>query len=473
MDTLPIFLRLRDRACLVVGAGPVAAGKADVLVKAGARVLVVAPEIGERVARAAQAGGVEVRQERFAATHLYGQALVIAATDDAALNAHIVELAAARGILANAASDANAGSFIMPAIIDRSPVVAAVSTGGASPVLARFVRARLETLIPRSFGELAILAREFRGAVKERLPTVSARRAFWDRIFSGPVAELVFSGRRAQARAALAHALEHLGGTTGEVYLVGAGPGDPDLLSFRAMRLMQQADVVVYDRLVSAEVLDLVRRDAEKIYAGKKRSQHTLVQEEINALLVRLAKEGRKVLRLKGGDPFVFGRGGEEIATLADENIPFQVVPGVTAASGCAAYAGIPLTHRDHAHACLFVTGNTRNGAIELDWPALIRPMQTVVIYMGLTGLTTICAKLIEHGMDGATPAALVQQGTLREQRVITATVATLPRAVQGGGVRTPSLVIIGGVVTLHESLKWFAPEAVGEAHRTLAARDI
>ena len=478
MEQLPVFLNLRGWPCLVVGAGSVGAGKAELLAAAGGRVRVVAPNACDRAAELARDGLVELRPGRFEASDLDGRRLVIAATDDRDLNRRIVEFADARGILANSASDARSGHFSMPAIVDRSPVLAAVSTGGASPSLARYVRARLETLIPQSFGRLAELARVARPEVNARLPRISDRRAFWDRVFEGPIAEMAFAGRIEEARAALAAALEGEEGKlspTGEVYLVGAGPGDPDLLTFRAMRLMQQADVVVYDRLVSAGVLALVRRDAEKIYAGKRRDEHAIRQPDINRLLVRLARAGRRVLRLKGGDPFIFGRGGEEIATLTDERIPFQVVPGVTAAAGCAAYAGIPLTHRDHAHACTFVTGNLKNGRATLDWPAVARPGQTVVVYMGLVGLREICAGLALHGLDAATPAALVEHGTTERQRVIEGTLATLADLVEGAGVEPPTLVIVGDVVRLRAKLDWFRADAAGaadaprRAHATLA----
>ena len=488
VEQLPVFLNLRGWPCLVVGAGRVGAGKAEVLAAAGGRVCIVAPEAGAHVEALVHDGLADLRRGRFRESDLDGQRLVVAATDDRDLNRRIVDGAAARGILANSASEARLGHFSMPAIVNRSPVLAAVSTGGASPSLARYVRARLETLIPQSFGRLAELARTARPEVNARLPRISDRRAFWDRVFEGPIAEMAFAGRYEEARAALAAALEatveagHDGDgdgattATGEVYLVGAGPGDPDLLTFRAMRLMQQADVVVHDRLVSPGVLALVRRDAEKIYAGKRRDEHAIQQPDINRLLVRLAREGRRVLRLKGGDPFVFGRGGEEIATLADEQIPFQVVPGVTAAAGCAAYAGIPLTHRDHAHACTFVTGNLKNGRAALDWPAVARPGQTIVVYMGLVGLREICEGLVAHGLDATTPAALVEHGTTERQRVIEGTLATLADRVDGAGVEPPTLVIVGDVVRLRGKLDWFRTDAAGggggpprRAHATLA----
>ena len=475
MEQLPVFLNLRGWPCLVVGAGRVGAGKAEVLAAAGARVRMVAREAGERTAELAREGRVELRTGPFEDSDLEGCRLVVAATEDRALNRRIVALAEARGVLANSASEARIGHFSMPAIVDRSPVLAAVSTGGASPSLARYVRARLETLIPRSFGRLAELARASRPEVNARLPRISDRRAFWDRVFEGPIAEMAFAGRFDEARAALRALLEAGGDTaaaTGEVYLVGAGPGDPDLLTFRAMRLMQQADVVVYDRLVSPGVLALARRDAEKIYAGKRRAEHALPQPNINRLLVRLAREGRRVLRLKGGDPFTFGRGGEEIATLAEEGIPFQVVPGVTAASGCAAYAGIPLTHRDHAHACIFVTGNREQGRVALDWQAVTRPDQTLVVYMGLESLREICAGLVRHGLDASTPAALVERGTTESQRVIEGSLDTLAERVEGAGTCAPALLIVGEVVRLRERLDWFRPGEAGttpRAHATLA----
>jgi uroporphyrin-III C-methyltransferase/precorrin-2 dehydrogenase/sirohydrochlorin ferrochelatase len=349
----------------------------------------------------------------------------------------------------------------MPAIIDRSPLVMAVSSGGAAPVLARLLRARLESLIPASYGRLARLAGQFRDQVKKRFTRSADRRIFWEKILQGPIAELVYSGQDAAAVSALQKAIDSESGAPnqGEVYLVGGGPGDPDLLTFRALRLMQQADVVVYDRLVAPPVLELVRRDAERIYVGKERNNHALRQEEINALLVRLAREGKRVVRLKGGDPFIFGRGGEEIATLAAEGIPFQVVPGITAAAGCAAYSGIPLTHRDHSQSVVFVTGHLQDGSVDLNWKALAHPQQTVVFYMGLHGVPTICRELVNHGLPATTPVALVQQGTTPNQRVFTSTLQDLPELVKKEDIKPPTLIIVGTVVNLHDQLKWFLPE--------------
>jgi uroporphyrin-III C-methyltransferase/precorrin-2 dehydrogenase/sirohydrochlorin ferrochelatase len=387
--------------------------------------------------------------------------LAIAATDDAEVNRQVSEAASARRIPVNVVDRPELCSFIMPSIIDRSPVVAAISSGGTSPVLARVIRARLESLIPSAYGRLAQLVAQFRDRVKVKFTHINHRRVFWEEVLQGPIAELVYSGQDRAAYAALERKLETAVGDQahlGEVYLVGGGPGDPDLLTFRALRLMQQADVVVYDRLVSPEVLDLVRRDAERIYAGKERDRHAIPQEDINQLLVRLAREGKRVVRLKGGDPFIFGRGGEEIATLMEEGIPFQVVPGITAAAGCSAYAGIPLTHRDYAQSVVFVTGHLRDGTVNLNWKALAQPKQTVVFYMGLHGVDTICRELIAHGLSDKTPAALVQQGTTRHQQVHTGTLASLPGIVERAKVKPPTLIIVGEVVTLRDKLKWFEP---------------
>jgi uroporphyrin-III C-methyltransferase/precorrin-2 dehydrogenase/sirohydrochlorin ferrochelatase len=463
MDYLPVFLDLRGRPCLMVGGGEVAARKTDLLLQAGAEVRAVAPNLGSGMQALWVSGRIAHREGGFQETDLDGAQLVIAASDDRSLNAHVAALADARGVPVNVVDDPALCRFIMPAIVDRSPVLAAVSTGGASPVLARLIRGRLEALIPAAFGRLAALAGEYREEVKRRIADPGQRRRFWERVLTGPIAEMIYAGRDADARKSLTRALDddgNGGGAMGEVYLVGAGPGDPDMLTFRALRLMQQADVVVHDRLVSDRVLDLARRDAQRIYAGKKRASHALTQESINALLVRLAREGKRVLRLKGGDPFIFGRGGEEIETLAEEGIPFQVVPGITAAAGCAAYAGIPLTHRDHAQSCVFVTGHQKDGRVALDWDRLIQPRQTIVIYMGLVGLPIICRELIDHGMASDTPAALVEHGTTEEQRVFTATLATLPEKVTQAEVRAPTLIIIGGVVTLREKLDWFETAA-------------
>lgn len=462
MDYLPIFTKVKGCLCLVVGGGEVAKRKAGVLLEAGAKVRVVAPEIDPALS---SQQGIEPIVARFEAQHLDGAMLVIAATNDRKVNQHVSELAQARNIPVNVVDDPELCSFIMPAILDRSPLMVAFSSGGASPVLTRMMRGKLETVIPQNFSRLAAFAERFREKVKQHVTNPAKRRIFWENTLDGVIAEKVLTGDESAAETMLNQLLASENNIAqGEVYLVGAGPGDPDLLTFRALRLMQKADVVVYDNLVSTPIVDMTRRDAERIFVGKKRADHTLRQEEINELLVRLAKEGKRVLRLKGGDPFIFGRGGEEIETLAAEGIPFQVVPGITAASGVASYAGIPLTHRDYAQSCMFVTGHLKDGTMNLDWPALARPKQTVVVYMGLHGLDKLCAELIKHGMPDTTPIAIVQQGTTQNQRVFTGTLATLPGIAEREQPQAPTLIIIGGVVTLRDKLAWFKPQGASQA---------
>lgn len=460
MDALPIFIRIKNRRCVVIGGGDVAARKVLMLLKAEAQVTVVAPQLCGALTQLAATADINYVQAGFADTQLDGACVVIAATDDSLVNAAVSAAAQQRNIPVNVVDAPALCTFTMPSIIDRSPLLIAISSGGAAPVLARLLRARMETMIPASYGRLALLAAEFRQRVKQRFVTTQQRRIFWEEVFQGPIAERVLAGQENSARQALDQALSETAMQLprGEVYLVGGGPGDPDLLTFRALRLMQQADVCVYDKLVSREVLELVRRDADMMYVGKARDQHTLPQEEINDLLVQLAKEGKRVLRLKGGDPFIFGRGGEEIETLMENGVPFQVVPGITAASGVSSYAGIPLTHRDFAQSCVYTTGHLKDGTVNLDWPALVRPRQTVVIYMGLVGLAEICRQLVAHGLAADTPAAVVQQGTTPRQRVVAATLDDLAQKVTAADMKPPCLIIVGGVVGLREKLAWFEP---------------
>jgi uroporphyrin-III C-methyltransferase / precorrin-2 dehydrogenase / sirohydrochlorin ferrochelatase len=459
MHFLPVFLNIENRNCLVVGGGDIAARKVDLLLKAKARVQLAArklnPEIQERVDQ----GQIDFVGEEYYESLLNDCVLVIAATDNESLNSHISEQARQRNLPVNVVDNPPLCTFIMPSVIDRYPVQIAISTGGASPVLARLLRARLETMIPSSFGRLATLMRNVRAKVRAQIPDMRKRRRFWEDVLHGPVAEMLYSGQEMAALAAVEKRLEQPGADVpeyGEVYLVGGGPGDPDLLTFRALRLMQQADVVLYDRLVAPAIVDMVRKDADRIYVGKQRDQHALSQQEINALLVRLAKEGKRVLRLKGGDPFIFGRGGEEIETLAGEGIPFQVVPGITAASGCAAYAGIPLTHRDYAQSCVFITGHLQEGKLTLNWDALVQPGQTIAVYMGVGAVKVLCSELIAHGMNPSTPVAIIQQGTTETQRTFTGTLETLPQIVETEVIEPPSMMIIGEVVKLREKLAWY-----------------
>ncbi len=458
MDYFPIFLKLKDQACLVVGAGEIAARKIELLARAGANITVIASEINPIVLSLQETHNLTLLQKPFAPADLSAFRLVVSATDNEETNRLVAKTATEYNIPVNVVDNPELCSFIFPAIIDRSPIIAAVSSGGAAPVLARLLRAKIESMIPPAYGHLAQLADKFRNKVKQHIKQPAQRRIFWENILQGSVAELVFSGQTQEAERQLEQTLlkQEPDTNLGEVYLVGAGPGAPDLLTFRALRLMQQADVVVYDRLVSPEILDLARRDAEKIYVGKQRQNHALPQESINTLLADLAKAGKRVVRLKGGDPFIFGRGGEEIETLMQQGINFQVVPGITAASGCATYAGIPLTHRDHAQSCTFVTGHLKDNSINLNWTQLAAPNQTIVIYMGLVGLEKICQSLIAHGSPQDLPIAIVQQGTTSNQRVITGTLTSLPGKVASQDIKPPTLIIIGTVVTLHDQLSWF-----------------
>lgn len=460
MQNYPIFVDLKEQRCLMVGGGPVALRKIRLMISAGAKITVVAPELctdlesefGERIAHHAR---------KFKDSDITGYRLITAATSEPEVNQRVSELAQAANIPVNVVDQPELCSFITPSIVDRSPVLIAISTGGDAPVLARMLRTKLEAFIPASYGKLAATMGEYRDALKKAVPEERDRRIFWEKVVQGPIAELFFSGQSADAEKMLNEKISESGGqqqTVGEVWLIGAGPGDPDLLTFRALRLMQQADVVLYDRLVSAPILNLTRRDADRIYVGKRRSDHAVPQGEINQLLVDLAKQGKSVVRLKGGDPFIFGRGGEEIELLAESGVPFQIVPGITAASGCATYAGIPLTHRDHAQSCVFVTGHLKDGSVDLNWPMLANPQQTVVIYMGLVGLPHICQNLIKHGVSPEMPIALVEQGTTQRQKVYTGQLSNMSELIADQTVSAPTLIIIGSVVSLHKQLSWFDP---------------
>ncbi|MFK8067988.1 MAG: siroheme synthase CysG [Gammaproteobacteria bacterium] len=457
---LAVFLKLKDQTCVVVGGGEIALRKIRALLKTETTVIVIAPDLCNDVLTLVKTGQILHESSSFSEASLEKCNLVIAATNNKGLNRKISNLAQKNNVLVNVVDDPALCTFIMPSVIERLPVQIAISTGGNSPVLARLLRSKLETLIPSSYGKLASLMGQFREQAKQKIPDLKQRRNFWEHVLQSSVAELLFSGQEKTARLQLEKFIEkpdQILIKTGTVALIGCGPGDPDLLTFRALRLMQQADVILFDRLVSDQIVDLSRKDAERIYVGKKRDNHTLPQESINELLVRLAKEGKHVVRLKGGDPFIFGRGGEEIETLSDEGISFQVVPGITAASGCASYAGIPLTHRDYAQSCIFVTGHLKDGTVDLNWDSLAHENQTIVIYMGLIGLRTICVELIAHGMDQKMPVALIEQGTTSEQKNLIGTLETMPDLVESKTVKPPTLIIIGEVVKLNEKLNWFS----------------
>lgn len=453
------FLDLRGKPGVLVGGGGVASAKAEALLRSGIRLTVVAPELCARLAELALIGAIRHEPRRFQPGDLIGADIVVAATDDPAANESVSTAARALRIPVNVVDNAALSTFIMPAVIDRPPMQIAVSTGGAAPVLARKVRTLIEAAVPFALGRLAAFIGRFRGASKARIADAEARRRMWEQVVDGPIAEMVLAGNDAAAAEALEARLADASGRRGFVSLVGAGPGDPGLLTLRALRCMQSASVVLYDHLVSQPLVDLVRRDARRIYVGKQQDRHALPQQEINALMVRLASEGERVVRLKGGDPFIFGRGGEEIEALRDQGIAFEVVPGVTAAAGAASYAGIPLTHRDYAQSCLLVTGHLKNGSADLDWQALARPRQTLVVYMGVGALEEICDKLVcRGGMAATMPAAVVERATLDAQRVVAGTLETLPALAAEARVGPPALLIVGEVVKLRARLGWFEP---------------
>ncbi len=460
MHHFPIFLRLAGQPVLVVGGGEIAARKVELLLRAEAAVTLVSPGLCQALSRRAGAGEIKHLLEEFQPEHLDGMRLAIAATNRHSVNAWVAHQAETRNIPVNVVDDRELSRFIMPAIVDRSPVIIAVSSGGDAPVLTRRLREKFETLLPESLGTLARLAGELRATVKRRLTDPAARRRFWESFFDGPLAADIMSGRATELHGLVGQALSRAAlseKSIGEVSLVGAGPGDPGLLTLRGLRALQNADVILHDRLVSNDVLEMARRDAERIYVGKRAGEAALTQEQINDTMIALAQAGKRVCRLKGGDPFVFGRGGEELEALARNGIPFEVVPGITAAIGCAAYAGIPLTHRDHAQALIIVTGHTREDLHSaIDWAALARPNQTVVFYMGLGTLEACTSRLIAAGAPADRAAALIEDGTRPEQRVITGTLATLVRQAAAAGVQAPALLIVGEVTRLHSTLQWF-----------------
>ncbi len=457
MNYFPAFFDLRERPALIVGGGDAAARRLRLLRKAGARVTVVAPRLGDdEIAAAVAEGAVALRQRGFVAGDANGQAAVFAATGRAEVDARVAEAARAAGVPVNVSDRAELSSFIVPAIVERDPVVIGISTGGAAPVLASRVREAIERLLPARLGRLAEFAASFRAAVGAAVPNAATRLRFWDRFFDGPVADQVLAGNERGARARM---LSLVNGRTatepprGGVAIVGAGPGDADLLTLRALRLLQRADVVIYDKLVGPGVLDLARRDAERIYVGKSRGDHSASQDEINALAAAKALAGRRVVRLKGGDPFIFGRGGEELDYLRRRGIAVEVVPGITAALGCAAAVGIPLTHRDHAQAVTLATGQGKDGEPELDWATLARLDQTLAIYMGVGAAGRIAARLIDNGLDAATPVAVIENGTLPGQKAAYGRLSELGRLVRQSAITGPALIVIGRVAALADGV--------------------
>ncbi len=456
MEYLPIFINLRNKKCLVIGGGSVALRKINLLLKAQTKIDCIAMNFCDDLIALSETNDIDLVAKHFEPGDIRSYSVIISATNDESLNTLVSKIAHESGTPVNVVDSPDLSSFIMPSIVDRAPVVIAISSAGKAPVLARIIRAKLETIIPNAYGELAEIAGQYREKVKQRFNNIKDRRKFWEGVFSGVVAEKVFSGRSQEAVKELEKRLiETKEGGLGEVYLVGAGPGDPDLLTFKALRLIQQADVVLYDRLVSKGVLELVRRDAEMIYVGKKDGESSR-QVEINKLMVDLANSGQRVCRLKGGDPFIFGRGGEEIETLSDNGISFQVVPGITAASGCSAYAGIPLTHRDYSQSCRFVTAHLKDGLNNLPWSEFVVEQQTVIFYMALTSANHVCQQLINHGMRKDMPVALVERGTTPEQKVYTTTLTEFSNLINDKEIHAPTLLIVGEVVNLREKLGWY-----------------
>jgi uroporphyrin-III C-methyltransferase/precorrin-2 dehydrogenase/sirohydrochlorin ferrochelatase len=466
MDFLPLFHNLKCRRVIVIGGGEIALRKVRLVAEADAYITIVAKEICNDLIEMRDINAKKGIHNLELITAAYQQqhienipdaVLVIAATNDPELNREVSKHAQQMHMLSNVVDDPGYSTVIFPSIVDRSPIQIAISSGGDAPVLVRLIRTQLESLFPAGMSKLAALAGSFREKVKAKFSNGADRKAFWEEVFGGPIAEQAYSNNLDEAERLLVEKLETTEEfKTGEVYLIGGGPGDPDLLTFKAIRLMQQADIVLYDRLVSKPVLNLVRRDATRIYVGKTAGDHPVTQENINQKMVDYALEGNRVVRLKGGDPFIFGRGGEELETLAEQGIPFQVVPGITAASGCASYAGIPLTHRDHAQSVRFIAGHHRSGKLELNWNELVQPNQTLVFYMGLNGLETICQQLQQHGLETETPIALIEKGTSDKQRVFTGDLHTLPKIVREAEAKAPTLIIVGTVVSLHKKLDWF-----------------
>lgn len=476
MDHLPVFLQLNHRPCLVVGGGVVAERKVRLLMRAGAAVTVIAQDLTDELARLRDENGIVQHDGEFADRLLAGMRLVIAATDDEEVNRQVSRAAEDAGILCNVVDDGAASSFIVPAIVDRSPVVVAIGTSGNAPVLAQRLKSQIEAWLPTRIDALATQAGRWRELVRKRFSTVRERRRFWQRFFDGPIAEHLLANRKQEAERALRMELiENVvphSPQVGEAYIVGAGPGDPGLVTIRAQQLISHADVVVYDRLVSEKILDFARKDAKLVYVGKTANNVTITQTEINELIVAYVRKGRRVCRLKGGDPFVFGRGGEEVQALADAGLPFQVVPGISAALGCAAYAGIPLTHRGLSSSVTFATAKL-DGDQAPDWSTLARPGQTLVLYMSVGSVAETAERLIEHGIAAKTPVAIVENGTTDQQRVLRGTLATIANDAVEAHICAPAVIIVGATAGMGEELGWFAanPNSSGPRSNRVLSR--
>lgn len=456
MQYFPIFAKLDNKPVTIVGGGDVAMRKASAMLKANALVTLIAPDFCKELIELENKGKVTLNHAKFSEELIEQPSLIIAATDIDEVNQEVEKVAIAKNIFVNVVDDQQKCSFIFPSIVDRNPITIAISSAGTAPVLARKIRTQLEVSIPQYIGPLAALAGRFRSKVKDAINSFSKRRYFWEDVFNSSIISDVEKGNIHDAEEKLNLMLERQDTQDGEVFVVGAGPGDPELLTIKALQAMQQADVIVYDYLVSQEIMDLARKDADFICVGKRLGNHSVPQQETNQILVELAQQGKKVCRLKGGDPFIYGRGGEEVQELAKHGISFQIVPGITAAAGCAAYAGIPLTHRDHAQAIQFVTGHCKKDGQELDWESLAKPHQTLAVYMGVIKSPHIQAQLIAHGRSAQTPIAIIENGTRETQRVVTGKLENLATLIETHSIKSPALLIIGEVAQLHQQLNWY-----------------
>lgn len=454
MDYFPIFCQLKDKPCLLVGGGEIAERKARLLMEAGAIIFVVAPTFTPQFMQWQTEQKLNCMTGSFSADHLLDKWLVIAATNNEQVNQHVFEMATEKHIFCNVVDSPEQASFIMPSVIDRSPIMVAISSGGKAPVLARILREKIEQLLPNYLGALAQLAGKLREEVKQRFSSISARRYFWEQFFADKALQAEIEAQRdngiqQRIRALLSESKQ----PQGSVVLVGAGPGDAGLMTIKGLQQCQQADVVVYDRLVSDEVMALVRRDAQRIYVGKQAGFHCVPQDEINQILIKEATAGKRVVRLKGGDPFIFGRGSEELEALIEHHIPFSVIPGITAASGCTTYAGIPLTHRDYAQSVRFITGHGK-GLNEAEWQCIAQENQTLVFYMGLSKAHYIQQMLLSQNMRATMPIAIIEKGTLPTQKVIIGQLEQLAEMAET--MESPALIIVGEVVSLNKKLQWF-----------------
>ena len=455
MDNFPIFLEIKNKPVLVIGGGDIALRKIKLLIKSKPNLKVVAKNFCEEILDLKDRYSIDIIQKDFHPDDIEFPIIIIAATNNKLLNKQIAQIGGKKKIPVNVVDQPALCTFTMGSIVERGSLVVSISSSGKAPVLVRQLREKIEMMIPDAYKDLVDLAGSLRDKVKKSIKINNKRRIFWEKFFDVENIQSFLNQNKTLTKK-FNSLLRSMKNNTGEVYLVGAGPGERDLLTIRALHLMQKCDVCIFDNLVSDEVIELVRRDADMIFAGKKRDQHTFSQEKINDLLVKYAKKGKKVLRLKGGDPFIFGRGGEEIESLMSHKINFQVVPGISAANGVAAYAGIPLTHRDYAQSCLFLTGHFKDGKIDFDWPKLVTEKQTLVIYMGLLSLPDFIKELIEHGQNKTMPVAVIQSGTTSAQRVIVGNIGNIKSKLVRSKIKSPALVIIGEVVKLRDQLKWF-----------------